>query len=237
MELETADPGPWSEPVNETASEYFGAMVDEYDSLIRRAVPRYDEMIARTVEYMPDGARRILEFGCGTGNLTLATARRFPAAELSLIDGAREMLDLTRGRLEEGRSVNTIEGRFEEVELPAGEFDVVTSSISLHHVVDKRALFERIRAALRPGGVLVFSDQMAGQTDANHAINWNRMTEFWRLPGHCSEEEARSLVEHTERHDHHVSVIDQVHWLEDAGFHDVDCVWRNWMWGVLWARR
>ncbi len=64
--------------MNETASEYFGAMVDEYDSLIRRAVPRYDEMIARTVEYMPDDARRILEFGCGTGNLTLAIAQRFP---------------------------------------------------------------------------------------------------------------------------------------------------------------
>ena len=221
--------------MSETASEYFGAMVDEYDSLIRRAVPRYDEMIARTVEYMPDGARRILELGCGTGNLTLALAERFPEAELSLVDGSREMLDLTRDRLEKGRSVTTIEGRFEDAELPAGEFDVATSCISLHHVVDKRALFARLHAALRPGGVLVFSDQMAGQTDANHAINWNRMTEFWRLPEHCTSEEARSLEQHSEDHDHYASVIDQAHALEDVGFQDVDCVWRNWMWGVLWA--
>jgi tRNA (cmo5U34)-methyltransferase len=222
--------------VTETASDYFGAMADEYDSLIRRAVPRYDEMIARTVEYMPEGSRRILELGCGTGNLTLAIARRFPEAELSLVDDAPEMLGLTRSRLEQGRVAHSIPGRFEDVVLPASMFDVVTSCISLHHVVDKRALFARLRVALRPGGVLVFSDQMRGQTVDNHAINWNRMTDFWRLPDHCTADEVRSLTAHAEQHDHYVSIVDQIHLLEEEGFRDLDCVWRNWMWGILWAR-
>ena len=33
-----------------TASEYFGSMVESYDSLIQRAVPRYHEMTDRLLE-------------------------------------------------------------------------------------------------------------------------------------------------------------------------------------------
>ena len=57
-----------------TAADYFGAMVGEYDSLIRRAVPRYDEMTARLLDYLPPSATSILELGCGTGNLTMLSA-------------------------------------------------------------------------------------------------------------------------------------------------------------------
>lgn len=64
----------------ETASEYFGAMGDEYDSLIHRALPNYDEMIRKLTDYLPAHPRRALELGCGTGNFTLAFAdRRSPA--------------------------------------------------------------------------------------------------------------------------------------------------------------
>ena len=37
-----------------SASGYFGSMAESYDSLIHRAVPRYDEMIARLLEYLPE---------------------------------------------------------------------------------------------------------------------------------------------------------------------------------------
>jgi ubiquinone/menaquinone biosynthesis C-methylase UbiE len=221
--------------VEDTASQYFGAMVEEYDSLLRRAVPRYDEMIARTVEYMPAGRTRILELGCGTGNFTLAVASRFPDAHLTLVDGAREMLDCASARLGD-RPVECVEARFEELDLPAGSFDLVTSCISLHHVEDMAGLFRRLHGFLAPGGALVYADQMRGRTEASHALNWGRMVDFWELPGHLDGEERQSLVDHAEAHDHYRDVISQLRWLEAAGFHELDCVWRNWMWGVLTAR-
>jgi hypothetical protein len=49
-----------------TAADYFGAMSDHYDSLIHRAVPRYEEMSERLMDYLPIGAQRLLELGCGT---------------------------------------------------------------------------------------------------------------------------------------------------------------------------
>jgi tRNA (cmo5U34)-methyltransferase len=219
-----------------TAFEYFGSMAERYDSLVRRAVPRYDEMLARTVEYMPPAARRVLELGCGTGNLSLAVAERYPEAELTLVDGAAEMLALARERLGPGRRVACVESGFEELQPEARAFDLLVSSISLHHVVDKPALFRRLHAALEPGGFLVFSDQMRGRADAHHDLNLERMHAFWRLPGHLSAEEGASLDAHSDAHDHYASVPDQLAWLAAAGFREADCVWRHLMWGILTAR-
>src|SRR5262245_14957375 len=82
-----------------TAADYFGAMAGEYDSLIRRAVPRYDEMTARLIDYLPPAAESILELGCGTGNLTLKLAARYPGAKLTLVDAAPQMLEVAKARL------------------------------------------------------------------------------------------------------------------------------------------
>ena len=45
------------------ASGYFGSMVESYDSLIRRAVPRYDEMISTMLDYLPGKAERVHGIG------------------------------------------------------------------------------------------------------------------------------------------------------------------------------
>ena len=83
-----------------TASDYFGALVAQYDSLIRRAVPRYEEMTDRLVEYLPglkEGAH-VLELGCGTGNLTLRLVERYPGSPMVVVDAAPEMVEVTASR-------------------------------------------------------------------------------------------------------------------------------------------
>ena len=86
-----------------SASKYFGSMADSYDSLIHRAVPRYDEMTARLLEYLPRDVERVLELGCGTGNLSLRLAESLPSASLTLVDGSDEMIALVRSRIGESR--------------------------------------------------------------------------------------------------------------------------------------
>lgn len=220
-----------------TASEYFGAMVAEYDSLILRAVPRYQELIARLSAYLPDSMRRAVELGCGTGNYSLELVRRYPGLELTIVDASPEMLAATATRVAQaGGSVVSLESRFEELELEPGAYDLVTSCLSLHHVEDMAGLFRRLRPALAPGGHLVYGDQMGGGNARHSALNWGRMEAFWRRPGHLTDEEQRSLREHARLHDHYVSIVDQLRWLEQAGFRELDVVWRNWMWGIITAR-
>lgn len=215
-----------------TAAEYFAARIGEYDSLIRRCVPRYDEMLDRLVEYLP-AAKRILELGCGTGNLTLRLAARFPDAELTLVDASPEMLDLASRRL--GRAARPLAVRFED--LPDVRCDLVVSSISLHHVADKGALYRRLHALLEPGGAFWFSDQLRGGTDRIHEINWRRWLAFCREPGRCTAEEVQSLLDHADEHDHYTPLDEHFRLLRDAGFVDLDCTWRNWIWGILGAVR
>ncbi|HEX8138415.1 MAG TPA: methyltransferase domain-containing protein [Pyrinomonadaceae bacterium] len=225
-----------------TASRYFGAMADEYDSLIRRAVPRYDEMLARLVDYLPQRAASVLELGCGTGNLSLALAERYPEASLLFLDAAPEMIETTRARLK-AREASTIErarfveATFETIDRNLGSFDLVVSSISLHHVKDKRTLYENIYALVRPGGTFRFSDQLRGRNPEIHELNWQRWLEFCRSRGNCSTEEIRSLLEHAEAHDHYTPLQEHFQLLSAAGFTALDCVWRNLIWGIVTADR
>ncbi len=95
-----------------TAAAYFGGMVESYDSLIRRAVPRYDEMIDRLMDYMPARPARILELGCGTGNLTLKLAARFPNSEITVVDAAPEMTAMTMDRVASRVRAKAMTARF-----------------------------------------------------------------------------------------------------------------------------
>jgi ubiquinone/menaquinone biosynthesis C-methylase UbiE len=215
-------------------------MVEAYDSLIRRAVPRYNEMIARLLDYLPREAGAVVELGCGTGNLSVHLARRFPSAYLTFVDGSAEMLAVTRARIEEA-GVSLVNepaysaARFEELALPANSFDLIVSSISLHHVADLATLYQGIRSLVRPGGHFCFADQIRGEPESNHRVNWDHWLDFCRQQGNCTEEEIESLLEHAAAHDHYRPLSEHIALLSNSGFGEIDCVWRNLMWGIVTA--
>jgi tRNA (cmo5U34)-methyltransferase len=219
---------------------YFASMVESYDSLIRRAVPRYDEMVSRLLEYLPSDPGSVVELGCGTGNMSLQLLAKFPRSKLTFVDASPEMIALTRSRIDQARSsaapsFDFLVQRFEELDLPEQRVDVVVSSISLHHVENKARLYSRIRSLLERGGHFCFADQLRGEPGFNHRLNWDRWLDFCRERGHCTPEEIESLVQHAEAHDHYTTLTDHFALLGRAGFSDLDCVWRNGMWGIVTA--
>jgi SAM-dependent methyltransferase len=110
---------------------------------------------ARLLDQAIPGDARILEIGCGTGQMSLYLAR----AE-RLVIGA----DLTRGALQLGAAaakrfglerVQFVETDLQHPGLRSGAFDVVYSSGVLHHTPNPRSSFARIASLARPGGIVI----------------------------------------------------------------------------------
>ncbi|MFD7729066.1 class I SAM-dependent methyltransferase [Kitasatospora phosalacinea] len=123
---------------------------------------RRDQVFTRLAEL--SGARpgdRVLDLGCGTGYLTQRMAAAvFPGGSALGIDPSATVVAHAR-HLADGVPGCTFErGIAEQLDAPDGSFDVVVSSLMIHHLpapVRPQALAEMFRAC-RPGGRLMVAD-------------------------------------------------------------------------------
>jgi len=225
-----------------TATAYWGARAAEYDTFIRRVVPRYDEMTARLLDSLPAAPGRVVELGCGTGNLSLLLADRLPGARFIFVDGAPEMVEATRLRLsatapEVAERSSFLHGTFEELELEAGSVDLVVASLSLHHVADLAPVYGMLARGMAPGGEFRSADGIRADDPRLHALHLERWEAFWREGDRLSPEEIASVKDHVARHDHYEPLTQHFRMLEAAGFTRTDCLWRDGLFGVMAATR
>lgn len=222
-----------------TPEDFYDGLSPRYDAAILRCVPRYKEMLWAILRYIPDdlAPRRILDLGVGSGNLSEVVVDRYPEAVVTGLDISKEMLALARARLPADR-VNLVRSDFRELGFKDASFDLAVSSISIHHLPDedKQTLFRELHRLLRPGGVLAYSDQFRGGTEQTYAKHIERWREESFAMG-ATEEEWAAWMAHQDDHDHHAPLVDQIGWLRDAGFVEVDCPWRFLLWTVLVGRR
>jgi 2-polyprenyl-3-methyl-5-hydroxy-6-metoxy-1,4-benzoquinol methylase len=114
------------------------------------------EAIIRELGPGPD--RDVLDFGCGTG---LVTLKLQPLARtITGADSSQGMLDKLREKSgQQGLSNVAVQlVDFASGGRVWGTFDLVVSSMTLHHVPDPAALLEHWFALVRPGGRIGFAD-------------------------------------------------------------------------------
>jgi SAM-dependent methyltransferase len=100
----------------------------------------------------------ILDVGAGTGTLTLAAARRWPAADVVGLDPSEGMLDVARRAARSlPRPPRFVIAPADAIPLPDASVDVVVSSFVLQLVPDRLAALRDIRRVLRPGGRLAYA--------------------------------------------------------------------------------
>jgi SAM-dependent methyltransferase len=137
-----------------------------YDALSRLLLGQlYRRIAADVAAVAPDGAR-VLEVGCGPGHLSvqLAGQHRLEVTGLDLDPAmiARAAANTDRAANRGGRRPSFLVGDVAALTFPDGSFDLVVSTLSMHHWADPTAGLTEIGRVLRPGARALIWDFRPG---------------------------------------------------------------------------
>ena len=130
-----------------------------------KAAERYDEKWAfyleattrETLRRLPmTPAARVLDVGCGTGELLRRLRARHPDAVLAGLDPVAEMLAVAREKLSGKEDLRL--GYADLLPWAAGSFDIVVSCNMFHYITHPVAALREMTRVVRPGGSLVLTD-------------------------------------------------------------------------------
>jgi len=223
----------------EHVRQAFNRFAQDYDRQREHIIPGLREFYGTAVwaAESDNPEPEILDIGAGTGLFSAFLLEKFPEAHLTLIDIAENMLEMARQRFAGREHTRFIVGDYSSGDL-GGPYEIACSALSIHHLApdDKRRLFRKICGALRPGGVFVNADQADGETPYFR----ERYLEYWNdfmRTGPMGPEQHAEILKRRDTLDKNEKLSDQLAWLEEAGFTDVDVVYRNRTFIVTVARK
>jgi trans-aconitate 2-methyltransferase len=124
---------------------------------VEMALPVLDRLRLR-------GDETVLDAGCGSGRVTALLLERLPDGAVVGVDSAESMVEHAREALPADRATVLCQNL---TELTLDEpVDAVFSNAVFHWIGDHQRLFERVHAALKPGGLLVAQCGGKGNIDA-----------------------------------------------------------------------
>jgi trans-aconitate 2-methyltransferase len=124
------------------------------------------EMAREVLDRLPlRGDETVLDAGCGSGRVTAMLLERLPAGHVIAVDSAPSMVEHARRAL--GERATVLQASLTDLELD-DPVDAAFSNAVFHWIADHDRLFERLFAALRPGGRLVAQCGGAGNVERFH---------------------------------------------------------------------
>ena len=125
---------------------------------------------------------RVLDAGCGLGGSAFYMARTC-GVEVLGIDLLPQMIKEARRRAAEYglAGLEFLQGDLLQIALPQDHFDFVYSRDAFLHIAGNAELFQRLRACLRPGGTLFFTDYARGPAPGSNAFEAYRIENGYDL--------------------------------------------------------
>jgi len=224
--------------MDRNVKKLFDAGAEGYDRQRRQLIPCFDDFYGMALSLVETDipSPRILDLGAGTGLFANFVLQKYLEAKLTLIDFSDKMLEGAKQRFGQTANVQYIAADYSKYNFTES-YDVVISSLSIHHLIheEKKNLFASLFHALRPGGIFVNADQVRGrtpQTDAYYKQRWLAAVSASGLP-----QEAINASIERRKLDINATEEEQIQWLKEAGFIDVDCMYKNLEFAVFYAKK
>src|SRR5215471_14220635 len=137
----------------ESTARRYGKVFDEIAVEYDRRRPAYpDELIDQACQVAGLGpGDRVLEVGCGSGQLTRGLAAR--GLHVTALEPGANLIGLARQNLEGAGEVEFVNAQFEDAPLPRERFQAVFSA-SAFHWIDPKVSWQKVADVLVPGGTL-----------------------------------------------------------------------------------
>jgi tRNA (cmo5U34)-methyltransferase len=183
---------------------------------------------------------RVLDIGAGYGALGMAILDSRANATAVCLDASDAMLALGRERnAHRTHRIEFVQGSLatrEWLRAVHGNFDAVVSSRALHHFTEeqrRRYIFREVFDLVRPGGCFINADNVRATTkslgDRYRRARDGYLESYIRRSsgGKTGLAELRAATPSTYHGPHNNGELEQeLAWLREAGFRDVDCFWK-----------
>ena len=210
--------------------QHFEDEAREFDRIIVTLIPEYPRMVEALILAIPfnrSAPLRVIDLGCGTRTVAAYLLDAFPNAHVTCLDLAENMIAMAQVKLARYPLVRYVVGDFSGFDSDDG-YNVVVSSFALHHLVtseDKRNFYHRIYNSLASGGVFYNADVVLGSNDFLQSVYMERWRNFMSRNVSKDEVEGKWIPKY-EAEDRPAKLMDQLKWMTEIGFVDVDVIWK-----------
>jgi tRNA (cmo5U34)-methyltransferase len=217
--------------------------IDSWDERTERERSIRDMQKTAAVLMLPhprEQAIRVLDLGAGYGALAMAVLEDRPNATAVCYDGSEEMIRLGRERAARfaGR-IDFVHGPLDASDWTrrvAGPFDGVLSARALHHLTheQRRRLFRDAYSLINPGGCFINADHFAHVSD-DLKERYRVARRRWMRTDDAPQQPSGEKLPHGAHYNG--SMEQELSWLKEAGFRDVDVFWKFTNYGVYGGLR
>lgn len=228
------------------------AAVSANYAVSRSAIPFVDthfDIMHRLIDAANLDVHNVLDLGAGDGIALAEVMREQPVERATLTDFSAPMLNPARERFAQSSiDISFVEGDFRETDWhdavqTRGPFDLAVSRFAIHHIPDdmKRALYGAIFTWLRPGGMFIQIEHVASATAMYNTAHDTLMVERLMASRDHTENFDEVYASYRMRADGPANILapvcDQLQWLRDIGFVDVDCAFKCFELSVFAGRK